>query len=725
MTLTAGHDTTLYAPAASDSTPSGEKPTPDRRDYVRYLALLLQRLQWTGTPRMIEDALPWGTGGAGTDMVAELCDVAARLGYASRTERHGRFDARRLRRLVAAGGGAVLYLPDDGPPAVLARTPDGAIVRQPDAGGAEAVAGRLGAGTVIALTPSEGEPAGSDRRPWVRRQLAPAVPLILAALTLTLCANMLALTSPLFVMAIYDKVIAAASVDLLFSLGIGAVGAMVFELLMRRLRSKVMTHAGNRLGYVVGNAVLGRLLDLPSQMTERVTVAAQVARVKDLDRVRDLLTGPLAQACLDLPFAFIFLAVIALIGGWLVIVPIIAGMIFAIAAIIGNALVQSRVTAAATASARRQELLLEIVDRMRPIRAAGSVAIWRERYGLLAARTAEANFRNGQATTALSTFSQAMGTLAGLATLAIGIDRVLAGTLTTGGLIGVMMLVWRTLGPMQSAFTASTRFSQLRASLRQIETLMATPPERAEAARPERTPDIQGRIVFSRVTFRYGRESEPILANLSFQVEPGEVVAVVGRNGGGKSTVLKLVSGLYTPQGGSVRIDGRDLRQFDPMTLRRSIAFVPQMPQFFDGTLAENLRLAAPAATDEALRQALDQAEVLNAVEALEFGLETRFDTRATPLPAGLLARLSLARIYLRDAPIVLLDEPATSFDFEGEFAFTAAIEALRGRSTVFFVTHRRGHLAMADKVLIIENGSTRYFGPADKIRNRIPRGMI
>ncbi|WP_179166322.1 peptidase domain-containing ABC transporter [Azospirillum agricola] len=406
-------------------------------------------------------------------------------------------------------------------------------------------------------------------------------------------------------------------------------------------------------------------------------------------------------------------------------VPIMAVLVYLAAALIGKALTRSRVTAAATAGVRRQELLLEIVERMAAIRSMGASAIWAARYDALAARMAEANFRNAQASNTLATFSQSLATLSGLATLGFGIELVLTGVLTTGVLIGTMMLVWRTLGPLQNAFLASTRFGQLRASLRQVETLMATQPERSEAVRTERGPDIRGQVTFSHVTFRYGREAEPVLANLSFDVAAGEVIGVVGRNGGGKSTLLKLVAGLYGPQGGSVRIDGRDIRQFDPMALRRSIAFVPQVPQFFDGSLAENLRLVAPTADEAALRNALDQVGALEAVEDLPDGLNTRFDARNVPLPAGLLARLSLARTYLRDAPIVLLDEPAANVDFEGEFAFTSTVDAFRGRSTVFFVTHRRGHLAMADKVLIIENGTTRYFGTADKVRDRIPKGMI
>ncbi|MFV3076853.1 peptidase domain-containing ABC transporter [Niveispirillum fermenti] len=577
----------------------------------------------------------------------------------------------------------------------------------------------------ISITPAASQSSGGEKQPWLRGRLAEGAPLVLVSLLLTLLANMLALANPLFVMAVYDKVIAANQPDLLIMLGVGAIGACLLELAIRRARTRTMAHAGARLGYLVGNAVLGRLLNLPSAMTERVSIAAQLARVRDIDRVRDLLTGPLAQACLDLPFMLLFIGAIFVMGGWLGLVPLLGVGVYALVGIVANAVIQRRVTRSAHANARRQELALEIIERMRAIRILGDLDIWRHRYENVVRDAARANLRYSQASATVGTISVALGTLTALATLLTGIHQVLTGVLTTGGLIASMMLVWRMLGPLQAAFTASARVTQLRSSMKQIESLMATPPERSEAARPNRAGEIQGRVTFSRVTFRYGRESEPVLANLSFEVAPREVVALVGRCGGGKSTVLKLISGLYAAQGGSVRIDGRDIRQFDPVQLRRSIAFVTQVPQFFQGTLADNLRLTAPTASDNELIDALDRAGAIDAVRRLKDGLETRFDLHEKPLPTAVLARLALARAYLRNAPLVLLDEPISGFDFEGEFAFMSAIEALRQQATVFFATHRRSHLGIADKVLILENGTTRYFGTADKVRDRIPKGMI
>ncbi|MDG3439572.1 peptidase domain-containing ABC transporter [Nitrospirillum amazonense] len=697
-------------------------------EFLDPLAQLLNRHGWSGSRRQILEALP---SEARANPMADLRDILGRLGYVSALHTADGFSLDDLRRIAGPADkavGVMLHIPLGAAPTLVEVLENRFVVTRPQAEATPATAGgddALPAGTLVTVRPGTLPHSGTERQGWLRSRIGESTPLIFASMALTLMANLLALANPLFVMTVYDKVIAANTPWLLVPLGIGAIGASLFELTMRRLRSHTMAHAGARLGYVVGNAVFGRLLSLPSALTERVSIAAQVARVRDIDRVRDLLTGPLAQATLDLPFMFLFIAAIFVLGGWLGLVPLVAVGVYGLLAFVANAVTRYRVTQAAVANSRRQELTLEIIERMRSIRTLGLVDIWRDRYDTVARNAAEANLRYGQASATTSTISQILGTMTALVTLVFGVHRVLAGDLTTGGLIASMMLIWRMLGPLQAAFMASARVGQIRSSIRQIETLMATPPERSETVRPDRVAEIQGRVSFTRVTFRYHREPEPILANVGFEVAPREVVAIVGRCGGGKSTVLKLISGLYTAQGGSVRIDGRDIRQFDPIQLRRSIAFVTQVPQFFQGSLADNLRLAAPLASDAELIDALDQAGALDTVKGLKDGLDTCFDMHSAPLPTGVLARLSLARAYLRNTPLVLLDEPISGFDFEGEFAFMSAIEMLRQRSTVFFATHRRGHLGIADKVLILENGTTRYFGTAEKVRDRIPRGMI
>jgi ATP-binding cassette subfamily C protein LapB len=263
-------------------------------------------------------------------------------------------------------------------------------------------------------------------------------------------------------------------------------------------------------------------------------------------------------------------------------------------------------------------------------------------------------------------------------------------------------------------------------SIKQIDNLMNLRPEREIRAVTRPPAKFKGHVVFSRVSFRYSADTDPALVGVSFDVQPGEVVGLIGPNGSGKSTALKLMSGLYQPQAGSVRIDNHDLRQIDPADLRSAIAYVPQTCNVFYGTIAQNLRLASPTALDEELRIAANQARVLEDIMALPEGFSTKLgDARMEHFSASFMQRLSLARAYLKRAPIMLFDEPVTGLDFTGDRYFMSMVNAIRGQSTIFIVTHRPSHLAVADKVMVFQNGYLRLAGAAKDVIKQIPPDLL
>ncbi|MBL3596078.1 ATP-binding cassette domain-containing protein [Rhodovulum sulfidophilum] len=674
----------------------------------------LRDLGWQGELRDLRLSFALDLSG---DRVLDTLNAAARLGFAGHVRRGRAFSDKDLARTALGPGGTtqgLLFLPLLGEPRFLR-------MRAADARPSV----RLGAGSLIRFERVE-TPASEIGKSWLGQRLRAQLPLVLRALLLTFFANLAAVANPLFVMAVYDKVVVSESTALLAYLAAGVVAAAWMEMLMRRLRGRIMNRASLRLGYIVGNAVFGRILTLPSRTTERAGLSSQIARVRDVDRIRDLLRGPLEQALLDTPFTLLFVAAVAIVGGWLALIPLCFMILFAAMAAIGERHMRGRGAEVAKASAQRQLVTLEMMHRMRAIRAAGGETVWLERYRDSAAKAARASERNTTSAQILAAIGQSLGTGAALATLFAGIFLVLADAMTTGGLIASMMLVWRLIAPIQNAFLAATRIGQLVASARQIDRLMETEAEIAPGEGDGERPPIQGEIAFNRVTFRYGRETEPILGGVSFTAQPGEIVAIVGRNGSGKSTLLKLVAGLYEAQAGNIRLDGRDLRQFDPTHLRRAISYVPQLPSFHYGTLRDNLLMAEPEAEEQDIAEALQLADAATAIAALPEGLDTFYDAQLVTLPVGLLSRLSLARMYLRKAPVVLLDEPATGIDFMGEFAFIGGLELLRARgATVLIVTHNRQHLGVVDKILMLEEGTVRFFGSAEKVRDRIPKGLI
>ena len=363
---------------------------------------------------------------------------------------------------------------------------------------------------------------------------------------------------------------------------------------------------------------------------------------------------------------------------------------------------------------------------MRAIKYTNSEAAWLRRYSSLSSAAAAASFKTAQLASLVQTLAHVLMLGAGVATLAFGILHILDGHMTAGALIATMALVWRVLAPMQTFFVTVTKLEQVRNGVRQINALLRIPPERDPYAAAQTKKRLPGRVTFSRVSLRYTAESEPALVGASFDVLPGEVIAIIGPNGSGKSTILKLITGLYQPQAGGVRIDGLDIRQLDPIELRKMVAYVPQSCHLFHGTVAQNLRLADPTATDAELEEVARQANVLDDVLALPEGFETRIGDQAMRrLPAGLRQRLSLARAYLKKAPIILFDEPGNTLDGAGDRAFLAQLDALRGRATVFMVTHRPSHMKKADRIIVLDSGFVRAVGPAGEILTQLPEDFL
>lgn len=555
-------------------------------------------------------------------------------------------------------------------------------------------------------------------RDWFAALVSRFHPIIKLGLALTFLIDLISLAIPLFVMAIYDSVLASGSTSLLAHLVAGAVLTLSADFMLRRLRTRATSYFGARIDNLVGNEVFRHILYLPPSFTERASISSQIARIKDFDGIRDFVTGPQALLLFELPFVFVFLVAITLLAGPVVFVPLAMIVLFGVIFWLLNRKVSRTVSAAARAVAERQEFVIEAMNNLRALKYSNSTKIWFERYREISAKAALASFKTARINAAVSATAQFLMMSAGIATMAWGAMRAIDGAMSVGALIATMILVWRSLGPLQTAFVALPRLAQVRAAVRQIDGVMRLPQERGREDFVPLAPQVSGEVHFARVTFRYNPEADPVLWAIDLRIRSGEIVALVGDNGSGKSTIAKLLLAFYRPQSGAILLDGRDIRQFDALELRRLIAYVPQVPQFFYGTIAQNLRLAKPSASDEDLRQAARDAHVLGDIEALPDGFETRIgDGKNNRLPGSILQRLNLARCYLKDAPIVILDEPGNALDFDADRALMQAVEAMRGRKTVLLITHRPSHIRLADTQVTIENG--RITGVVDQHADR------
>ncbi len=690
-----------------------------KSDLAACLVPLLQALGWHGNPRHVAEALPHFA----NDLdITDLRNVMANLNYASRpaTVRLSQVDHRLL---------PCLFVPARGPALVVT----GRQGRQVTAfNGETRTAGpvtrlnRWGTAYFFSALDGDDKQAQQQRVGWFNLMVQRFRTLVWRLVGVTLILNVLGLATPLFVMGVYDKVVGPRAVDTLGWFAAGVTLAVAFDAVLRSIRARMLAYIGARLDSIVGNAVFQSILYLAPSFTERATIGAQVARIKDFESVREFFTGPMAMVFLEVPFIAFYILALAFLAGPVAFVPMTAVAMFAVLGWVLAAVVRGNVAESAKAGSRRQEFLVETMAKMRALKQTGAEQVWLNRFRGVSARAAMASFRTAQTQNLLQTISHMMVVASGVGAMALGVTRVMDGEMSAGALIASMILVWRTLSPLQSVYLSLSRFEQIRASIKQINNLMNIQLERDPQAMVQPLKRYTGKVSFARVSLRYIPGADPALVGVSFVAEPGEVVVVVGPNGSGKSTILKLIAGLYQLQAGSVRIDGSDIRQVDPIELRHAVAYVPQVCTFFYGTIAQNLRLAEPTASDEDLRWALDEAGALDEVEALSEGLGTRIgDGRSEQLSASLRQRLNLARAYLKRAPIYLFDEPVNGLDFGSDQKFMETVRRMRGHATVFIVTHRPSHFNLADKIILMEGGYMRLFGPAAEVRPKIPMELI
>ncbi len=541
---------------------------------------------------------------------------------------------------------------------------------------------------------------------WFRRSLYEFLKPIMGIFALTLVANILSLATPLYVMSVYDRVVGAKAIETLFTfLGV-IVLIIAFEMYLRFRRSNMIAYIGARFHNILSNQALERILGLPIPMLENSSISSQLTRFRQFESIRAFFTGHIVSALLDLPFTLIFLGIVFWIGGALGLVPVVLALVFVSIAVFSVAKTRNNVTEGGRASSRASSYIDETLVQISTIRQLQAESIWHSRFTSFVSDDTVLRFKARFFDGTMHTLSQSLVSIAGVATLGLGALQVIAGDLSIGALIAIMMVVWRILSPIQTVFLSLNRISQFRETVYQINALMRLPMERKIAVRNRLHAPLTGALTFQGVNFRYPGTAEPAIRNFSLKIDAGEVVCISGGTGAGKTTLTKLLAGFYQPQAGLIMLDGLNLRQLDVYEVRTDIGYVPQTPQLFYGTLKQNLTLAMPDVSDDQIHVALEEAGI--DINGPEFprGLDTIIRDGGAYLSDGLRMELSLARAYLKRSCLYVLDDPGAYLDIEGDATLIRTLNQLRGKATVILISSRPGLMRACDRVVYLKNGT-------------------
>jgi ATP-binding cassette subfamily B protein len=516
--------------------------------------------------------------------------------------------------------------------------------------------------------------------------------------------QLLGLTTPIITQVIIDKVMVQESLPTLDVMAIALLCVAVFEALLGMLRMYIFTHTTNRLDMALSAQVFRHLMRLPLAYFEARRVGDTVARVQELEEIRQFLTSTALTVVLDSIFAVVYLVVMFYYSPLLTGIALAVLPLFAILTLIATPILRNWLNETFNRSADSQAFLVETITGIHSVKAHAAEKASRDRWEGLYARFIRTGFRAATTANISSHIGDFLTSFSSLLILWFGARLVIDQQFTIGQLVAFQMLSGRVTGPLLRLVQLWQELQQVLLAVDRIGDILNVAPE-AEPGTGLMLPPLRGEVTFEQVFFRYQPEQEPILRGISFTVEPGMFVGVVGRSGSGKSTLSKLIQRLYLPESGRIAIDGFDIKSSDLSSLRPQIAVVLQEDFLFNGSVLENIMLGNPDVTAEQVVEAARMAVAHDFISDLPYGYETNVGERGTSLSGGQRQRITLARLFLSDAPILILDEATSHLDAETEQQVLENLKRTSKGRTVFLIAHRFAPLKRADLILAMEKG--------------------
>jgi len=554
---------------------------------------------------------------------------------------------------------------------------------------------------------------------WLWSTMKRFLPYYRASLIAALLTNVLMMVTGLVTSVIYDKVIPHQAMITLWTLATGAFIALVFDLIARQLRSHLIDLAGRKSDLIIGSMLFRHTLGV--RMEHRPTSAGTYAHhLAQIELVREFFASASLSALSDLPFVVLFVAMTFIIGGplgWVLVIAI--PIIMALAVVIQSSLRRS-MRANMAQQADLQGVLVEAVEGLEDLKAAGAEGRFLRHYETSTAIAAEASMRARSMSSWSNNVTAALQQLITMVMLVWGVYLIKDGQITSGALIGGVMFAGRAIGPLGSVVALATRYQGARAALLSLDSMMDKPVEREPGRNYVGLPQFNGHMALQEVSFAYpmtGTDNPPqVLKGVSMRLNPGERVAILGRIGSGKSTILRLLAGLYLPTEGRVEVDGVDLRQIDPAEFRSKVGFVSQEPRLFHGTLRENVLLGRASADASQLTEVARLTGLDRLVASHPLGWDLPVGEMGALLSGGQRQLVALARCLVTKPQILLMDEPTSSMDAQSEIAFLRQLKDAAGSCTLVMVTHRPAVLELVARLMVVDAGRVVLDGPKEQV---------
>jgi len=550
---------------------------------------------------------------------------------------------------------------------------------------------------------------------WFWGTLAKSWRIYRDVLLVSILVNLIVMAAPLYTRNVYDRVVPNNAMDTLWTFTIGIFIAYTFDFILRMVRAYFLDLAGKKSDVMLSAKIFEKVQ--ATELSERPkSVGTFAKQLQDFDSIRDLITSSTMTLMIDLPFTVIFLIVIYIIGGTLVFVPMVAMVFIFLFSLYAHASMKYTVEQTYRASGEKNGLLLETLTSPEAVKAYNMQSRNQKKWEDATGEISGWSIKTKLLSTGMGSFSNYIQQLATVGSVVTGVYLIQAGELTMGGLIAVSMLLGRTIAPMRQVASLITRIHGAQASFESLNKIMDNSVEMDKEKTYLQKDSFEGQFEFKNVDFAYPEAEVLSLHDVNFKIKPGQRVGVLGRIGSGKSTIGKILMRFYLPTEGSVYVDGKDINQINPYTLRHHIGYVPQQVQLFFGTIKENIMMGASYVDDARVQLVAEMAGVTDFTDRHPQGLDMQVGEMGQNLSGGQRQLVALARALLLFPKILIMDEPSSSMDQTTEKILRERLRVIMKDRTVIIATHRASLLELVDTLMVVEAGQLVAFGSKEDV---------